>query len=365
MPVYQRYAEDLTGTNPDNRVEGEVITLNNRPIRIAMPKYGPFYTESLTVYDNVTQQPLTKGVHYRIPSIVQEATLQTGKEVADFILIIDENVSSTIRCTTQVLGGGWQRNIDNLIAIYESYLNDSRTVDWVSGIYNKPDTYPPPVHPTWLSEIFGFGPVTVELERIANAIQLGNAPAFELIIEAVLSRGATIAEMNDGKPLDKLVTLEGLLYVLDKYNFNSTKLTPEVLALKGGEIAWFDVVASNVPKNVTYYWTIQHINTTASDFQLQSGIVTLTNGIGRFSVQTVADLPKENNEVFKIALRRNSVGGQIIALSQELSLKKHSSYLNGNFIDAELACCPDSPLMAHTVKTYLISRSLQNAADNY
>ena len=124
MSAYYRYPEDPTGVNPDNLVSGEIHQLSNRPIRVAVPKYAPFFTDSLIVYDGLTQQPLVRGQDYKIPTISREATLRFGKEIADAILIENSNVSDEIRITYQVLGGVHQNNIDNIVNIYEQFVND-------------------------------------------------------------------------------------------------------------------------------------------------------------------------------------------------------------------------------------------------
>ena len=360
MPVYHRYAEDLTGVNSDNRVTAETIILNDRPIRVAIPKYGPFFTEHLVVYDNVTQRLLVKNVDYRIPHIVREATLQTGLEVADCFLIINPDVSSAIRATTQVIGGHWQNNTDNIVNIYESFLNDNRSVDWVSGVHNKPDGYTPALHPTFLSEIFGFGPLAMEMERIAKAIELSNVPAFEMMLEAIQSKAASLADMNNGEAIQKFVTLEGLLYALDKYNFNSMSITPEALSVKNGMSLWFDVEGKNLPSSAVYYWTIESTVAGTEDFVSTSGIVTLTNGKGQFSIQSALTEAKETSESFRVYLRRNSPLGQVVLKSQTLYLSNHNSRLNRSIMDAMMACCPNEPNLAKSAKTYQISRSMQH-----
>ena len=96
MPTYYRYPEDLTGVNPDNLVVGEVVVLNDRPIRVAVPKYAPFFTKSLVVVDELTQRVLIKGADYTVPIINQEASLRTGEEIADAVLIENKDVSVTL-----------------------------------------------------------------------------------------------------------------------------------------------------------------------------------------------------------------------------------------------------------------------------
>ena len=360
MPTYYRYPEDLTGVNPDNLVVGEVITLNDRPIRVAVPKYAPFFTKSLVVIDELTQRVLTKGIDYSVPIISQEASLRTGEEIGDAFLIENKDVSPNIRVTYQVLGGSYQSNIANITQIYEAYINDNRSVDWLTGVYGKPDTYPPSLHPHWLSEIYGFEPITVQLERIAQAIMLGNTPAFEMFLESIETRFATLTDMEMGKPLKRAVTLEGLLHVLNKYNFNSIVMTPESFVLKNGRSLWFDVNATNVPDEKRYYWTIEHETSTMDDFVAQSGIVNLVNGKGRFMIQSFRDTMLEPEEYFRVYLRRNGPDGQIVVKSRRLKLLKHLAYVR--ILDVLRVCSVNDPRVPRIAKSVSIKRSFANAS---
>lgn len=363
MPVYHRYAEDLTGENPDNRVTGELCSLSNRPVRVAVPKYGPFFTEkNFSVYDNLTQRLLVKGVDYRCPMIVREATLRTGLEVADALLIENPDVSSQISITYQCIGAEYQNNVDNIVAIYESFLNDGRTVDWVDGIYGKPTEFPPAVHPHWVSDLYGFEPLTVEMERIAQAIMLGNTPAFEMLLQAMESKGASDEEMDLGKPLNKFVTLKGLLGVLNKYNFNSMVMTPGTLRLKNGQDLWVSVKASFVPDSIQYFWSIEHESTSPEDFALQTGYVNLVNGSGQFLIQSNMDVAEEDDEYFRIAIRRKSGTGQIVALSERMTLLSHTKPAPSTIMAALSASCPKSPTIQNTAKTAQITRNYRNAS---
>ena len=362
MPVYHRYPEDLTGTKPDNLIVGELYSLSDRQVRVSVPKYGPFFVESLQVYDNVTQRRLDKGVDYRVPMIVREASLRTGKEIGDSILIENSEVSSQIRLTYQCLGGDYQNNIDNIVQIYESYLNDNRSVDWLTGIYGKPTEFPPSPHPHWLSEIYGFEPLTVQMERIVQAILLGNTPAFEQLLASMNSKGASIPEMNAGLPIKKFVSLEGLLHVLDKYNFNSMSMKPASLKISNGQGIWVDVKASYVPEDVNYYWSIEHDTSSPEDFVANTGYVNLSHGEGRFMIQTMKDLVAEEAETFRIALRRNSGQGQIVMLSRQLTLAKHRDAADSSAFKALTVCCIGDPRIARTKKTMQIMRSRQDAS---
>lgn len=361
MSTYTRYAEDLTGTNPDNLVAGELIPLSDRPIRAAVPKYGPFFVDTLSIYDNYTQRKLDKGIDYDIPMISQEATLRTAQEVADAILIKNSSVSAQISVTYQAIGGLWQNNIANIVAIYQSYLNDNRSVDWTSGIFGKPNEFPPSPHPHFMNDIFGWEPVAYELEQIKQAILIGQTPAFQAFIDAFESRMATIQDMEAGLPSDRLVSLKDLLYVVDKYNFNSMVAEPEHDWIVNGGSLWVSLKALNVAPDAVYYWTVENVTTDASSFTTASGVVQLTRGQGKFMIQAAPDGTAEVEKEFYIAIRRGGPTGQIVAKSWQLRLLAHPAYVPMHIIDGMKACCTTDPDIVRTPVTTYITRSRANA----
>lgn len=364
MTVYTRYAEDPTGSNPDNLVSEERISLNDRAIRVAVPKYGPFFTESLAVYDGLTQRRLEKGLDYRVPTIARDATLKFGLEVADALLIENTDVASQIIVTYQAVGGLFQNNIDNLANMYESWLNDDRKVDWLTGIMGKPSEFPPGPHPHWMTDLFGFETMNYHLERIAQAIQLGNTPAFQAILDALETRFASYAEMEAGKPVKKIVTLDRLLEVVDKYNFNAVMMKPSATLIANGGTIWWDVTANNVPDQVTWYWTIQHIDTNDADFVSNSGVLPLVNGMGRFMLQATRSLDREEAETFRVQLRRNGPDGQVIATSRVLTAAAHVARYIDRILDAMKVQRTLTPQLKLSAKTYSVARSYANATFN-
>ena len=359
--VYHRYAEDFTGKNPDNLVPGELYNLSDRPIRAVVPKYGPFFVDSLTIFDNLTKQPLDRGIDFKIPMLSQEATLKTGMTVADALLITNSAVSSQVMYNYQTIGGLYQNDIANIAAIYESYMNDSRKVDWVTGVIGKPGEYPPGPHTHFLADLYGFEPLTFELERIQQAILLGQTPAYEALVESFKSQIATIQDMDAGEASDRMVTLRGLLHVLDKYNFNGMGVIPQHDWIANGGSLLVDVTASNVAPNATYYWTVEHITSTSADFQSQSGIVQLSKGKGQFLIQAVEDAAAEDEKTFYLAIRRNGPTGQIVAKTWPLVMLSHPASTPMHIIDALTAVSTYSPQIRRTAMTVHITRSLANA----
>lgn len=363
MSVYIRYALDPTGVNPDNFVSGELHTLNDLPVRVIVPRYGPFFTEGLVVYDHLSQRALIKGADYRIPVISQEATLRHGKEIADAILIENQAVASQVRISYQTLGGDYQNNISNIVAIYEAVINDSRNIDWATGVYGKPNAYPPGPHPHWLSDIYGFEPLTFQLERIAQAILLGNAPGFEMIFQSLKNASATKQEIEEGQPLPKWITLETLIHALDKYNFNTITITPNQATIRNAESVWYDVAATNIPESQNWYWTILHQTTTPADFVMNSGILNMQRGKGRFMIQSARNLQKEDNEIFRIQIRRNSTTGMVLMTSPPMTMQRHTAFAQDSLLPAFVNPIIATPRLRRTAKVYAANMSIW--ADQY
>lgn len=211
----KRYALDPTGTNPDNAVQGEIKTLSAAQIRAAAPMYGPFYSESLQLWDNGNGRLLYRGTDYQVVELLQDATMKYGKEIAQMVLILNDGVSSQLRINYQVLGGLYQNDSSNLVEVYDAYMKDNRPVDW-GNVLNRPVEYTPTLHRHLLEDVYGFEALVVALERIRNAIVLADVPAFEELITWVKTRGMTIDEFKEGRAKDKFITGEVLSYILKR-----------------------------------------------------------------------------------------------------------------------------------------------------
>lgn len=221
-PIY-RYPLDTTGINPDNKVVGEIHTLQSAlEVRILAPIYGAFFTESLILYDNTTNQQLIRGVHYQPLELLQEASLRYGQEICLLIGITDSNISSTISIENiQYLGGYYQNNAQNLISMYEAVINDNRPVDWLN-IFNKPLTYPPSLHTHLFTDVQGFQYLNDQLERLRDAIILNNVPQFEALIEWVINyiQRATDNDVKFCRNQDRLISLGQVLELLRRSGIN-------------------------------------------------------------------------------------------------------------------------------------------------
>jgi len=358
MTTLHRYALDPSGMNPNNFISGEVHLLSARAIRVAVPKYAPFFSDSVVVYDGVSMRRLDRNVDYRIPTISQELTLRYGQEIAESILIENQDISNSVRISYQALGGDHQNNIDNIVQIYEAWVNDNRSVDWNSGVFGKPNTFPPGPHPHYLADVFGFEPITFELERIAQAIGMANAQGYELLYQGLKNHTVTEDDVANGIVSDKYVSFERLLQALQCYNFNSIKLTPERQTIFNGKSFWVKVEASNAPLSEIYHWSVEHIGTESADFVVGSGIVTLTNGVGEFMVQAASTSQSEKDELFRLVLKRRNQDGVILMRSFPLTLVQHRSARRNRIIEGLIYPNTRSPRTRQSARVLAANRGL-------
>ena len=334
-----RYDEDLTGKNPDNLVSGETITLSNKDQRIAVFRYGPAFLDSVVLFDANTGQRLEKDVHYRVPWISHELSLRAAAEVVHSVLITDTKVSGVLTGTYQAFGGSVMPLSQEIMNAYEMLLNDNRTVDWLSGVFGKPNAYPPSAHPTFFADIYGWQALGFQIERLTQAITLGNTPAFEQILQAYQTNASSLENMESGEKREKLVSLEGLLHIRDKYHFNTMTIQSRVSEVADGGGFWVDVTASFTKKGQVYYWAVEHIDTDDLDFVTRNGLITIVNGQASFFVQTSRDNPKEANEKFAIGLHLHSPEGVEVIRTDELMIRRHGERGNVNILSAMQACC--------------------------
>lgn len=359
--VYHRYALDPTGVNPDNFVSEEPHMLSNREFRFIVPKHAPFYAESVVVYDGVTLQPISKGIQYVIPTISQEATLRFGKEIADSILILDRNVASTVYVSYQALGGLYQNNIDNTVNIYEAFMNDNRMVDWMTGVYGKPSTYPPSPHAHRFDDLFGFEVLSFALERIRQAILMGYTPAFDLIFKAIMEKMAKKQDIDQGLVNDKIIPLDVLQHAAQLYNFNTIEMMPKTAAIRNGKTVKLNFKFTNPPDNDAVFWKIEHIDSVPEDFVMTSGILEITNNEGIVEISASRTEVSRPLKQFRITLHRGGLDRLQIFKSQIMTLRKAGGGNKDSIITALRVPCLNSPQLDVTAKSHAVNRRLWNA----
>lgn len=357
--VYVRYLLDPTGANPDNLVANEEHTLSDRAIRFIAPDHGLFYKDSLRVFDGVTLQPLTE-LQYEVPIINQEASLRFAAEIADCVMIKDSQVSDKAIISYQAVGGNFQNNIQNVINIYESIANDTRMVDWMTGVYGKPSQYPSGPHPHNLADIFGWEALTFMLERIRQAILLSNVPAYETIYQSLMANFSSKEDIDRGVTNRNIVTLEVLQYAAERYNFNKFSVDPMVASIRNNQAITFNVEATTPLESDQLYWEVEHLTSKAADFQIASGTVDMYRGKGSFILQTVTVREDTEDRLFKINFFRGGFDGLKLFSTFELTLKRFN-FGDGTVLGALSQCCIKSPALVINPTTLSVHRGVWNA----
>jgi len=323
-----RYGLDPTGLNPDNLVFGELATLSTNQIRGVAPQYGAFFTATLQVYDAQTNNLLTRGSDYECVELLQDATLLYGQEICTVILILNQDVSPTVRINYQVLGGYYQNDATGIINLYETVMMDQRPVDWVN-ILNKPLEYNPALHNHLLADVYGFQAVVTALERVRNAIILTDVPAFEALSDWVVTE-------------------------IQEYAIKRFKLIPSSDFLSSGSTLDVAVDATNLIGENTYYWTIDHIDTTDDDFLTLNAPVLIVKNAATFSVKTAFNPDIVTNKKFTISLRKGSATGFMVATTDIISVGKYGANAVAELLNA---CCIFNPNITVNASSYFIIES--------
>lgn len=212
MPNNTRFNVDLTGTNVNNKVIDEPHLLANRVYRSIAPTYGPYYTESLVVVDGSTNTTLVRDTHYKCLDVVGIPTAQSGKEICTIIVVIDQSINSNILITYQALGGQYERTHEAIKLLVDNLLTNNRPIYW-PNIANRPSTFTPSHHLHRVGDVIGFEYLVVELERLKNAILLGDEIAHNEILSYIDANINALKVMVDNN--DNLVMLMGITAATD------------------------------------------------------------------------------------------------------------------------------------------------------
>lgn len=206
--LINKYPLDLTGKSPDNLILGEPHTLvenGQDGMRVFVPNYGAFYTESLVVRDE-TGTRLKPNVDYIATYLHEEATRRSGLEVCGVIVVINPNVASSVTIEYHVVGGEYAISTNSLEQVLQTLADDDRPVEW-GAIIGKPSEYPAGGHLHALWELYGFEYLVVQLERIQNAVLTGDQAMFDEVRQYALTlfeEGKDYTDQLEGRFEDHL-----------------------------------------------------------------------------------------------------------------------------------------------------------------
>lgn len=195
MPDIVRYPLDLTGTSPDNYVQGELHTPVKRNVRAIAPTYGAFFTESLAVVDVAANRTLDKGIDFDTAELFEIPTQQTGKEVCSIILITNTAVGDNISISYQCVGGVYSVSANAILQLIEALQIDNRPVTF-DNITQKPATgYPAAPHLHDAGDLYGFEYLVTALERLRTAVLVGDESSHKQVYQYVDDKYNALTEI--------------------------------------------------------------------------------------------------------------------------------------------------------------------------
>ena len=115
---------DLTGVAGDNKIISEEHELYTAPKRLVVLKYGSFFKTGLAIVSASTNADLTED-QYLLMELHQDATLKTGKDVFNVIVITDETLTGSVLVSYQALGGPYCQHNEQLIAWYNEHASQT------------------------------------------------------------------------------------------------------------------------------------------------------------------------------------------------------------------------------------------------
>lgn len=194
-----RYKLDLTGSSIDNLISDEVKVLEGIGTkRAVVPKYGPFYTETLIVYNDLTGDPLTEKVDYIAAQLNTAATSRSGKEICGILIFLNTSLSR-VRYSYQCVGGPYMLTVDAMVDMISNLNLDDRPVYW-GQILGKPSLFPPGHHLHDVGDVFGFEYLVLILEELRKAILIGDDASHQEIydyIDAATADNAHFSNTNN------------------------------------------------------------------------------------------------------------------------------------------------------------------------
>lgn len=189
-----RYPEDRTGTSQANRVLNEPHELPNRNVRAIAPLHGPFYVHNLTVRDKSDGRLLTRGVDYEVGEFYDIPSARSSKTVCAIILITNTQVSSLVELDYNVYGGEFSYSLQALVDMLEAINLNDRPVNW-PDIINIPTEFNPAAHLHDVGDVYGFEYIVTILDRLREAILIGDAAHHDSILDYVDRANDNTAEI--------------------------------------------------------------------------------------------------------------------------------------------------------------------------
>lgn len=195
---------DPTAVSPLNLVVNEEQIVNDENDRLFTPSIGPFYMESVIVYDGT--EVLVYGQDYACYVLHTRATKATRKPVACCIKVLKPGVTKVIM-DYQVVGGEYEYVLD----VIQEMLSDNADkviypIYW-KNVLEKPETFNPASHMHAYWEFDDWDPWVTPIDRILQGILSRKKDKVLAVYEYLHSRIRAVEEKYNVKINDLFESL--------------------------------------------------------------------------------------------------------------------------------------------------------------
>lgn len=273
------YAFDPIGNLTANRIvdEQQILTgANHRNQYFLVPRYAPFFAESLSVTHvaaDGTQTPLVLNVDYYEAFEFIGASKATEKPIYGGISFLNYSLTGSVKITYQTLGGSWTISEQEIIEILSDTLRNPRVTTW-EMVANTPTIFPPIDHEWNLIDMVGVSELRDKLTDIEQAII--DRPATVLAPPQAIPTKNTVGlgnvdnfstasdvEAEEGNSATLFVTPRGLKQAL---NYRLTQIQDAIdhilsLAAATGAAIIKTITGQGLDKAGTFVKTIAELRT--------------------------------------------------------------------------------------------------------
>ena len=122
-----------------------------------------------------------------------------------------------------------------------------------------------------------------------------------------------------------IVTTAGVITINDTSISPTYSLVPVANNVDEGSSLLYTITTTNVPNETILYWSILNITTIDSRFSITNGSTKISNNVGTFSINPIADKITEGPTTFNVNLSTVSIFGTIVATAEIVTINDTST----------------------------------------
>lgn len=179
---------DLTGSLSSNLIRNEQKTITRDTDRYFVPANGAFYGDTnFRIYNNANGALLEPNTQYRFLHMVEEAVKSSYKNVYAVVHIVDKSITA-VRFEYQAIGGVYQNIASVIDSKLQEYLIGTTGSNTIGAVAGVPVQVAPEHHLQSIKDFQGTGALVGMLEKIRQAVLIGNNPAFAAAYQYINER---------------------------------------------------------------------------------------------------------------------------------------------------------------------------------